>query len=107
LNTLKKRAEFLKVKNIGLTVKGRYLIVQAARLGKREFGFTASNRVGCAVLRNKAKRRLRHLVRLYEYVIPINFSVVIIANAKTASVDFRFLLADFDFVMKKFLKLLD
>ncbi len=89
LHTLKKRADFLRARN------GRYfaangLVLQSSKIGGREllegehvdpgprFGFTATKKLGNAVVRNRIKRRLREVVRLiapqkarngYEYVL--------------------------------------
>ena len=82
LQTLKKRADFLRVR------KGRYsampgLVLQArkqegTREGLARFGFTATKKLGKAVVRNRIKRRLREAVRLiapqkartgYDYVL--------------------------------------
>ncbi|MDH3240941.1 MAG: ribonuclease P protein component [Alphaproteobacteria bacterium] len=62
LYRLKRRPEFLRVAGSGLKAAAPGLVLQAA---KREggtgirVGFTASRRVGGAVARNRAKRRLR------------------------------------------------
>jgi ribonuclease P protein component len=73
---LKKRAEFLRVSGVGKRAPTPSLILQAApqdgpRDGLRDgtaeadrrVGYTASRKVGNAVKRNRAKRRLRAAVR--------------------------------------------
>ncbi|MHA1165957.1 MAG: ribonuclease P protein component [Alphaproteobacteria bacterium] len=89
LGRLKKRAEFLRVRD-GRVWRSRSLVLQARRrpVGSlrdsepiREmarFGFTATKRLGPAVTRNRARRRLKETVRLaasahvrpdYDYVV--------------------------------------
>lgn len=69
---LKKRAEFLRVSGDGRRAPTPSLILQAAPQDKaqegesaadRRVGYTASRKVGNAVKRNRAKRRLRAAVR--------------------------------------------
>ncbi len=66
LTRLKKRREFLQVAASKIVAKSQTVIVQCLPIkGKVDgaaevrVGFTASRRVGNAVCRNKAKRRLR------------------------------------------------
>ena len=85
LGRLKKRAEFLRVRD-GRVWRSRSLVLQARRRpdGTKlssemtRFGFTATKRLGNAVTRNRARRRLRETVRLvahtharhgYDYVV--------------------------------------
>ena len=58
---LKKRPEFLCVAEKGQKWVSDTVIVQAMETDKDElrFGFTATKKVGNAVIRNRAKRRLR------------------------------------------------
>lgn len=64
---LKKRQDFLNVRDgmnertVGLVVQGR---PQTDALGYWRVGFTASKKVGNAVERNRAKRRMREVARI-------------------------------------------
>jgi ribonuclease P protein component len=66
LSVLRKRAEFLKAASArrqgtaGFLLQARH---RADGLGGVGMGFTASKKIGNAVLRNRAKRRLRSLAR--------------------------------------------
>lgn len=65
--TLKRRAEFLHAAARGkkLARPGFVLqVVKAEPEAKLRVGFTASRKVGNAVARNRARRRLREMVRL-------------------------------------------
>lgn len=62
---LKKRADFLKCQR-GIRIFAGGLLLESCATppdsqqdGTFRIGFTASRKVGCAVLRNRAKRRLR------------------------------------------------
>lgn len=59
------RAQFLAVQNGGRRVAGRYatLIALPNALESDRLGIVASKRIGNAVLRNRAKRRLREIFR--------------------------------------------
>ena len=62
LSRLKRRPEFLRVAGSGLKAAAPGLVLQARRRGRGggiRVGFTATRRVGGAVQRNRAKRRLR------------------------------------------------
>ena len=64
---IKRRADYQKVYKRGVRVTGRHVVLFILQSREREgrFGVTASRRVGGAVVRNRAKRRLRELYRLY------------------------------------------
>lgn len=72
INTLKKRREFLQVSKKGTTKFRRSLGLQIAKQidqGDKQhqirLGYTASRKVGSAVIRNRCKRRLRALAKEY------------------------------------------
>jgi ribonuclease P protein component len=109
---LKKRSDFLRVAMCQRKVVKPTMIVQ---LGKRphvdkkgqalpalRMGLTASRKVGNAVKRNRARRRLRAVA---EIICP-NFSftnedIVLIASSATVEAPFPSLLRDFDQALTK------
>lgn len=64
---LKKRADFQRVYREGVRVTGRHLVVFVMPIEGHQgrFGVTASRKVGGAVVRARAKRRLRELYRIH------------------------------------------
>lgn len=68
LQTLTKRADFLKAAKSRKQVTPGFILQARQRLGDDSamvrVGFTASKKVGNAVARNRAKRRLREIARL-------------------------------------------
>lgn len=63
---LKKRRDFLRVSSRGKRAARPGLVLQAAagEPGRLRVGFTVTKKVGNAVVRNRAKRRLREAARL-------------------------------------------
>jgi ribonuclease P protein component len=106
METLRKRSEFVLVQKHGKSVKTKAVIVVCLKSQKNCIGFTASKKVGCAVLRNKAKRRLRHLVREFVSNTVFNgFSFVCVANAWTHQINFNVLRKDFLYAATKSMNL--
>ena len=66
INKIKSRKDFIKIQKNGSKVISVGLILQHLNSSNQgnpsRFGFTASKKVGGAVQRNKAKRRMRSLV---------------------------------------------
>ncbi len=120
LEVLARRADFLRVAGSGKKWAAAGMVVQACpnpalRAAKGEsvtatpslrVGFTASKKVGGAVVRNRARRRLRALARdvLAAEATP-GYDYVLIARAETATRDFAALRGDMRFALKR-LKLL-
>ena len=61
VTSIPSRAGFLRARNYGLKAVSRGLVMQAApnHLADWRVGFTASKKIGNAVTRNRARRRLR------------------------------------------------
>lgn len=79
---------------------GRLLVVHVNRTDARadlppRVGFVVSNAVGHAVLRNRTKRRLRHVALAHLSEIPAGTDVVVRANQAAAQADYESLDAAF------------
>lgn len=98
LGRLKTRPEFLRVAASGHKASTPGLVLQAARRPEStiiRYGLTASRKVGGAVARNRARRRLRALA---EAVLPqkghSGIDYVLICRAASVGRDFAALKAD-------------
>jgi ribonuclease P protein component len=107
LDKLKTRADFLRVAAGRVRAARPGLVLQAApRPGDAAFalrvGFTASKRVGNAVARNRAKRRLRAAAAS---VLPLHgkpgTDYVLIARAETGGRVYAELLADLEGALRQ------
>ena len=106
LAILKHRAEFLATAASGHKCGTKGLMLQLRRHDPPDntlrFGLTASKRVGNAVMRNRAKRRLRALAHS---VLPAQAQpgcdYVLIARTETVSRDFAALRGDLVYALRK------
>ena len=82
---LTKRADFQRVYREGVRASGRHLVVFVMPVEGHEgrFGVTASRKVGSAVQRARAKRRLRELWRIHRASL-INQRVDLVVNARAS-----------------------
>ena len=119
LAVLARRADFLRVAGAGRKWAAPGMVVQAcprpgpgtavlaegASVSATPFlrvGFTASKKVGGAVLRNRARRRLRALAREVLFAEAASgFDYVLIARAETATRDYAALRDDMRTALKR------
>ena len=108
LVTLKTRADFLRVAGVRRSAATPGLVLQAARRQRPEedatvrVGFTASRKVGNAVERNHAKRRLRAVAAavLPRFGRP-GTDYVLIARGSTGERPFAALLVDLETALRR------
>jgi len=109
IGRLKTRAEFVHVKG-GARFVAPSLILQARRRIAEEgsdhhlarFGFTATKSLGGAVMRNRARRRLKEAVRLAGPAAAIEgYDYVLIARSGTVQRRFTELIKDLERALAK------
>ena len=86
------RAGFLNARSQGAKALSKGLVIQAVRLESTEWrvGLTATRKIGNAVKRNRARRRMRALV--YNYLSPIaqpGTDYVLIARHDTVTANWQ------------------
>jgi ribonuclease P protein component len=105
LDVLRQRRDFLAAAKSGHKGVAPSVIVQMRHQQDRitpRYGITASKKVGNAVIRNRAKRRLRALIRGYlPDLAETSTDYVLIARHNTASVGWNTLVADFRKALKR------
>ncbi|MFH1176472.1 MAG: ribonuclease P protein component [Acidobacteriota bacterium] len=85
---LRKRAEFQRVYNGGVKCSGEYVVVFAlARDGEGcRLGITATRKVGCAVVRNRARRRVRELFHRHPELLK-GLAVDLVVNLRRSAAE--------------------
>ena len=92
--TIKQRSTFVRVRNNGIFIRTKPFNIQILEdkilSNKIAVGYTATKRLGNAVIRNKAKRIMRELARkvITKYG-KINFYYVIIAKSSLLKMPFE------------------
>ena len=93
---LRKRKHFLRTQRRGQRLSAGHVFVFMAshRSSVSRFGFTVSKKVGCAVVRNRVRRRLKEIVRTNRDAFPANHCFVIVARPEAAQAAFNGLKSD-------------
>ena len=80
--SIKENHLFRRAYNRGKTAADSRLALYVRRNGGRgnRLGFTVSTTLGCAVVRNRVRRRLREIYRLNEDRLTAGWDVVVVAG---------------------------
>ncbi len=102
---LKKRQDFLRLRHAAKWVTPHFILQSGKHLETQvsltRFGYTASKKVGNAVARNRAKRRMRALVRLYSPALALSgYDYVVIARGSLVGASFQSLEVDMQKALK-------
>ena len=92
LKSISARRDYLQARNAGQKALARGLVIQAVKRDAEiwRIGFTASKKIGNAVCRNRARRRMRALAR--QHLAPLarpGVDYVLIARHDTSSCDWQ------------------
>ena len=65
------------------------LYARPNRMGANRVGITTGKKLGHAVVRNRARRRLREVYRLNEHLFKPGYDIVVVARTRCVSADFQ------------------
>lgn len=90
LRTLRRNWEFQQVFRAGKSVPGREIVLYGLRTKRKlaRFGFSISKKVGCAVVRNRLRRRLREICRLHLVDLKEGWDLVMVVRSEAALRDY-------------------
>ena len=89
--SLKENHLFRRAYNRGKSAADSRLALYVRRNGQKtnRLGLTVSTKVGCAVVRNRIRRRLREIYRLSEGRLNAGCDVVVVARVRCAQSTYR------------------
>ena len=88
---VRENQRFQEIRRQGRAYSHDLLVLCALPNGQAysRFGFSVNSRIGRAVVRNRIKRRLREIVRLWMHQIGPGWDVILIARRPIRSADYR------------------
>ena len=88
---LNRASEFARIKAEGQTSHGKYFVLGSLQTEEKlpaRIGLITSRRIGCAVERNRVRRRLRELARKSRLEIKQGLQLVLVARRRAVSASF-------------------
>lgn len=98
LISLKQNSQFRRLYHRGKSCVTRTMVMYIAknRFGENRLGITAGKKVGGAVQRNRAKRRIREGFRLFQCRLKQGYDFCIVARTYTVNAPYKKLAEDFE-----------
>ena len=89
--TLKKNHDFRRLYQKGASAAAGNMVLYCRknRLGRNRVGFTVSVKLGGAVKRNRARRRLREVYRLNSPRLSQGWDIILVARGRTLTAPWR------------------
>lgn len=102
-DTLKENWEFRRLYQRGRSAVAPAMVLYCRRNreGRRRLGITVSTKLGCAVVRNRIKRRLREIYRLSAPCLREGYDFVIVGRSRALDMPFDRLLDSFQRLCRK------
>lgn len=96
--SLKRNSDFQRLYRRGKSAVRPTMVVYSGRgiKGQIRLGITASKKIGGAVVRNRAKRRIRELFRSFQDELLTGKDICIVARSSLASADAARVRKDFE-----------
>lgn len=85
---LRHKSQFKKIFEAGRSYPGKFTVIYVLS-GERKVGFIASKKVGNSVMRNRARRLMREVIRLHLDEIDGNVQIILIARPAIRGVSYR------------------
>ena len=89
--TLKENYEFRRMYQKGASAAGGCMVIYCRRnkLDHNRLGLTASVKLGHAVVRNRARRRLREVYRLNSPQLRKGWDIILVARSRTVTASWK------------------
>ena len=89
--TLKENYEFRRMYQKGASAAGGCMVIYCRRnkLDHNRLGLTASVKLGHAVVRNRARRRLREVYRLNSPRLRTGWDIILVARGRTVTASWK------------------
>lgn len=101
--TIKSNRDFQRLYRRGRSAAAGTLVLycQRNRQGASRLGITTGTKLGHAVVRNKARRRIREIYRIHKDELQSGWDIVVVARVRATSAGYRAMERDFLYLTGK------
>lgn len=89
--TVKENYEFRRIYRKGKSAVSPQLVIycQRNRRGHSRLGVSVSTKLGCAVVRNRVRRRIREIYRLNKAKMLPGYNLIVVARVRAVETDYQ------------------